>query len=113
MTFQGTTIQATLFNENIDIFGAILNVDSSYTISNAVVKHVHPNFKIAKHNFELLFNSKTKIQHVPHPIAPSPEEDRNVVPLADISKHVDTDIRFGTHASATTPYTILQYITHT
>lgn len=60
MSSQRTTIQETSSNESINIFGAILNVNSSYTISNAVAKHVHPNFKIAKHNFELLSVRKQK-----------------------------------------------------
>lgn len=95
MLLQGTTIQATSFNENIDIFGTILNIDSSYTISNASVKHVQPQFKVAQHDFELIFNSKTKILHVPDHVTPLTQEHHEFVPLSDISKHVETDTRFG------------------
>lgn len=58
---QGGEIRATMFNEQVDMFSAILEKNHVYMISGGSLKPANAKFSNLKNEFELTFNSSTHI----------------------------------------------------
>jgi replication factor A1 len=61
---QGGEIRATMFNEQVDQFSAILEKNHVYLISGGSLKPANRKFTTFNNEFELTFNSSTTIQPV-------------------------------------------------
>ncbi|PON72909.1 Nucleic acid-binding, OB-fold containing protein [Trema orientale] len=61
---QGTRIQATIFDDNIERFENTLIMFKTYNISNAIVNRIMPAHRVIDNQYQWIINDKTKINEV-------------------------------------------------
>ena len=61
---QGGQIRATMFNDAVDKFAPLLNVDSVYTFSKGMLKPANKKFSLLPNDYELTLNSDAEIHYV-------------------------------------------------
>jgi replication factor A1 len=81
---QGGEIRATMFNEQVDSFSALLEKNHVYLISGGSLKPANAKFTNFKNEFELTFNSSTTIQPVSE-AADIKMQQYSFVPIGDIA----------------------------
>ncbi|KAL5579887.1 hypothetical protein UlMin_012329 [Ulmus minor] len=88
----GTKVQATIFESDIDKFSDVLTLYRTYYISNAVVKTILPQHRIANNDFQWHINSKTVVEEVTEEYSSISVLPHNFVPFSEFSKYMNSDV---------------------
>ncbi|KAL5561843.1 hypothetical protein UlMin_031590 [Ulmus minor] len=88
---EGTKVQATIFESDIDKFSDVLTLYKTYYISNAVVKIILPQHRIAKNDYQWHINSKTVVQEVTEEYSSISLPPYNFVSFSEFSKYINSD----------------------
>ncbi|KAL5578975.1 hypothetical protein UlMin_011417 [Ulmus minor] len=88
---EGTKVQATIFESDIDKFSDVLALYKTYYISNAVVKTILPQHRIAKNDYQWHINSKTVVEEVTEVYSSISLPPYNFVSFSEFSKHINSD----------------------
>ena len=92
---QGTKIQASILQIDIELFEETLHPSRSYYVSNAYVRPIKTDYRVVENNFEWIINDTTLVEE---------SQDHNIldfpnvfgfVRFADFHRYIDstTDIR--------------------
>ncbi|KAL5558984.1 hypothetical protein UlMin_035195 [Ulmus minor] len=88
----GTKVQATIFDSDIDKFSDVLTLYKNYYISNAVVKTILPQHRIANNDYQWHINSKTVVEEVTGECSSISVSPYNFVPFSKFSKYINSDV---------------------
>ena len=89
---QGGEIRATMFNEQVDAFYPILEKGAVYIISGGSIKQANKKFSHLKHEYEITFNSTTRIERVAVDTGDIKQMVYEFVSIADIASKAKEDI---------------------
>ncbi|KAL5543529.1 hypothetical protein UlMin_007313 [Ulmus minor] len=92
---EGTKVQTTIFDSDIKRFSNVLTLYKSYYISNAVVKTIPPQHRIANNDYQWHINSKTVVEEVPEEHSPISLSLYNFVPFSEIHKYIKSYVHVG------------------
>ncbi|KAL5581401.1 hypothetical protein UlMin_013843 [Ulmus minor] len=88
----GTKVQATIFDSDIDKFSDVLTLYTTYYISNAVVKTILPQHRIANNDYQWHINSKTVVEEITGECSSISVSPYNFVPFSEFSKYINSDV---------------------
>ena len=78
-------MQATIFNDNINIFASGITQDCTYYISNGLIKKIPPQYKLVEHYYQMIINNYTKVEVVEEASIISMQKKYNFTPLKSTS----------------------------
>ncbi|KAL2894003.1 Replication protein A 70 kDa DNA-binding subunit B [Bienertia sinuspersici] len=79
---QGTRVQATIFDRDIDLFANSLNILGHYYISNAMVKPIAEKHRIVNLPYQWIISTRTLENLIAAPFS--------LVPFCELEKHMDS-----------------------
>lgn len=90
----GSEIRGTFYNEQVDTFYPIIDQDGVYEISEGLIREKNPKFNYTSHEYEIAFNSSTKVQPMPddHTIGKLTYQFQKLSTLPNISPKTPVDI---------------------
>ncbi|KAK9682042.1 hypothetical protein RND81_10G046500 [Saponaria officinalis] len=89
---QGTEMNATLFDQDIDLFAEIFHMGKVYEMTNPKIKHVPEEIIRGGHKYQMVIRSTTKVVEIS---ADFNNEETNIVPVNSMLQHVAKTGRFA------------------
>ncbi|KAK9733317.1 hypothetical protein RND81_04G059400 [Saponaria officinalis] len=93
VTVAGTEMNATLFDQNIDLFAGIFHMGKVYEITNPKIKPVPEEIIRGGHKYQMVIRPTTKVVKI---LSGFDNEETNIVPVNSMLQHVDETGRFAT-----------------
>lgn len=87
--FQGTQIQATMFNEAARKFYDRFVMGKVYYISKGTLKVANKQFKTVQNDYEMTLNENSEVEEVVNEVGFVPETKFNFVPIDQLGPHVN------------------------
>lgn len=87
--FQGTQIQATMFNDAARKFYDKFAMGKVYYISKGSLKVANKNFKTVVNDYEMTLNENSEVEEVANEAAFVPETKFNFVPIDQLGPYVN------------------------
>lgn len=86
--FQGTQIQATMFNEAARKFFNVFEMGKVYYISKGSLKIANKQFKTVQNDYEMTLNESSQVEEAVNEAAFIPETKFNFVPIDQLGPYV-------------------------
>ena len=96
-------MQATIFNDDINIFSSRITQDCTYYISNGLIKKIPTQYKLVEHDYQMIINNYTKVEVVEEASIISTQKKYNFIPLNSTS----IDLSSTTTAGINTPMPLI------
>lgn len=92
---QGTRVQCTIWNADIQVLKDTLQLYHSYTISNAKVEVTPSDYRIVDNPLQWTFSSRTPIEEIPDAVYNIRDIKYQFVELQDLNEYVRDTHGFG------------------
>ncbi|KAF4402115.1 hypothetical protein G4B88_017627 [Cannabis sativa] len=92
---EGNSVQATLYEDSIDLFRDKLKLHRTYYISNAYVKHAPKSHTLTNNAFQWTINSSTLIEEAKETEAVITIPQRSLVSFSELQNYVKTNTEIG------------------